>query len=167
LFYELSRARVIKSQYKDPADEVVANGGDIVLYKKIMVPVDLIHVDKLEKALSVAADLSRHYSATVCYVGVTAKTPSPIAHTPEEYAKKLMAFAAAQGEAEAIETTSKALPLDDPAVEINRALVHAVDETGSDLVVMASHIPNVANHFWPSHGGQVASHSGASVLLVR
>ena len=39
--------------------------------------------------------------------------------------------------------------------------------TLADLVVMASHIPNVADHFWPSNGGSIASRADVSVMLVR
>ncbi len=63
------------------------------MYKQILVPVDLTHVDQLGKALKTAADLSRHYDAPVCYVGVTSEAPSPVAHNPKEFAQKLEAFA--------------------------------------------------------------------------
>ena len=55
----------------------------------------------------------------------------------------------------------------DPAVDLDDALVKAVHETKSDLVVMATHIPNVADHVWPSNGGRLATHTDASVFLVR
>jgi len=42
-----------------------------------------------------------------------------------------------------------------------------VEEAGADLVVMASHVPNVTDYIWPSHGGWVAEHSDASVFVVR
>ncbi|MEO2039274.1 MAG: universal stress protein, partial [Martelella sp.] len=55
----------------------------------------------------------------------------------------------------------------DPAVDINQSLARSVDELGCDLVVMATHVPNLADHFMHSHGGQLATHTKASVLLVR
>ena len=45
--------------------------------------------------------------------------------------------------------------------------VEAVHETGADLVVMASHIPGIADAIWPSHGGRLASHADVSVFVVR
>jgi nucleotide-binding universal stress UspA family protein len=36
---------------------------------------------------------------------------------------------------------------------------------GADLVIMASHIPKLFD--LGSHGGRVASHTSASVMLVR
>ncbi len=137
------------------------------MYRKILVPVDLTHVDRLTRALAAAADLSKHYGAPVHYVAVTAQTPTPVAHNPKEFAGKLAAFGRAQAEAHGIETTTKSYPSHDPAIDINKTLLDAIAEAGADLVVMASHVPNAADYLWPSHGGSVASHSDASVFLVR
>ena len=63
------------------------------MFNSIMVPVDLAHLDALEKPLTVAADMARHYNAQLCYVGVTTSQPSSVARTPEEYEQKLKAFA--------------------------------------------------------------------------
>ncbi len=137
------------------------------MYKQIMVPVDLTHIDHLEKALQTAADLANHYGSPVCYVGVTPETPSPVAHNPTEFAKKLEAFADEQGSKHGHQTSAKAYASHDPAIEINDTLLKAVKETGADLVVMQSHVPNVTDYIWPSHGGSVASHTDASVFVVR
>ncbi|MGC9370815.1 MAG: universal stress protein [Paracoccaceae bacterium] len=137
------------------------------MYSNIMVPVDLRHLDRLGKALKTAADLARHYGAKVCYVGVTAETPGALAHNPEEYAAKLADFAAAQSAEHGIEATSKPLASHDPAIDLDHTLREAAEEIGSDLVVMATHMPNVTDYIWPSHGGRLATHSDASVFLVR
>lgn len=137
------------------------------MYKKIMVPVDLEHADKLEKALKVSADLSKHYGAPVVYVGITTETPNAIAHNPEEYAKKLEAFAQEQADSQGYQAVSKAYATPDPAVDLNKALVSAIDELGADLVVMASHVPNFADQLFQSHGGNVVTHTDISVFVVR
>lgn len=137
------------------------------MYTKIMVPVDLAHADKLAQALDTAANLSSLYHAPVTYVGVTASTPGPLGHNPAEYEQKLAAFVQDQAERHGIETHGKTVVSHDPAAELEDALVKAVHETQSDLVVMATHIPNVADHVWPSNGGRLATHTDASVFLVR
>ena len=137
------------------------------MYSKIMVPVDLFHTDKLGKALQTAADLASHYGASVCYVAVTANTPTALAHNPAEFAERLKAFAAAQAEAHGHSAESRAYASRDPAIDLDATLLKAVDETGADLVVMASHIPGVVDHIWPSNGGTIAAHARASVLVVR
>lgn len=137
------------------------------MFKNIMMPVDLAHVEKLERAMNVAADLGKHYGASLTFVGVTANTPGSVAHTPEEFAGKLAGLAAAQGEIHGVETSSHMVVSHDPAVEIDDALIGARKELGADLVVMATHLPNMGDMFLPSHGGEFARHSQASVLLVR
>ena len=137
------------------------------MYKKIIVPVDLAHAGKLTKALKTAADLARHYQVPVCYVGVTTATPGPLGHNPAEYTTKLEAFARTQGEENGIETSSHTVVAHDPTIDLDPALIKAIDDTGSDLVVMASHVPNVADYHWPSNGGTVAGRSKASVFVVR
>lgn len=137
------------------------------MFSTVMVPVDLAHSDRLAKALDCAAMMARAEGATLVYVGVSAAAPSSVAHTPEEYAEKLAAFAAEQGRAHGVETTSHAVTSHDPATDLDPALLQAVEDTGADLVVMASHIPNVADHIWPSNGGTIATRAKTSVLVVR
>ncbi|OWU83461.1 universal stress protein UspA [Oceanicola sp. 22II-s10i] len=137
------------------------------MFSNIMVPVDLAHEDRLSKALSCAGELAKSSGATVTYVGVSAATPSSVAHTPEEFAKKLDAFAAAQGEKHGVTTRAHAVTSHDPATDLDPTLLKAVDETGADLVVMASHVPNITDYIWPSNGGSVAGHAKVSVLVVR
>lgn len=137
------------------------------MYKKIMVPIDLEHADKLGKALDTAADLAEKYGATLCYFGVTASTPGATAHTPQEYAAKLDAFAKEQGSKRGVAAESKAMVSHDPSIDLDDTLVKAMKETGADLVVMATHVPDISDYLWSSNGGHLASHSDASVFLVR
>jgi nucleotide-binding universal stress UspA family protein len=46
-------------------------------------------------------------------------------------------------------------------------LLSAINDAGADLVVMASHVPGLTEYVWPSHGGKIASHSTASVFVIR
>lgn len=132
-----------------------------------MVPVDLGHIDRLGKALRTAADLAKHYGIPVYYVGVTTETPGPIAHTPAEFATKLEAFGQEQAAKHGHSASTKAYASHDLTIDLDDTLLKAVHETGSDLVVMASHIPDLVDHVWPSNGGKIASHSDASVFVVR
>lgn len=137
------------------------------MFKTIMVPVDLAHANRMERATTAAADLAKHYGATLIYVGVTAPTPSPIAHTPQEFARKLQAYADDQAAKHGHQASAHAMVSHDPTIDLDDTLLRAVGEIGADLVVMASHIPNVADHIWPSNGGYIASHAKSSVFIVR
>lgn len=137
------------------------------MFSNIMIPVDLAHVDKLGHALKCAADLAGLYGATVTYVGVSAATPSSVAHSPQEFAEKLKAFAETEAGKHGHKATSHAMTSHDPSTDLDPTLLKAVDETGADLVVMASHVPNITDYIWPSNGGTIATHAKVSVLVVR
>jgi nucleotide-binding universal stress UspA family protein len=137
------------------------------MYKKMLVPVDLAHVDKLDKALQTARDLATHYKIPICYVGVTVSTPTDTAQSPEEYGRKLEAFAKEQASAGGIETSAAEYVSHDPARDLFKTLTKAADEQGCDLVVMASHVPGVQDHLFTSNAGYVASHADVSVFVVR
>ena len=138
-----------------------------MLYTRILMPVDLAHIQHLAKALRVAADLAKQYGAHVTYVGVTAPAPGPVAHNPREYKQKLVAFASTQAAQHGIATEARAYTAHDPATQIDETILKAISDAGADLVVMASHVPNVADYILPSHGGKVAKHADVSVFLVR
>ena len=137
------------------------------MYQKILAPVDLAHVDRLEKALATAADLSQHYRIPVCYVGVTAPTPGQVAHNPKEYADRLARFGADEAAKRGIAATTRAYTSHDPAVDLDQILMRAIEDEGADLVVMASHLPGLAEHIFASNAGYLASHARVSVLVVR
>ena len=137
------------------------------MYSKIMVPVDLAHVDRLEKAIATATDLARHYGIPLCFVGVTAQTPTEVAHNVKEYGEKLKAFGAAQASSRGLEVETAAYSSHDPAVDLNHKLIAAAGELGCDLIVMGSHLPGFPEHFFSSHAGAVASHARISVFVVR
>lgn len=137
------------------------------MYRKIMVPVDLAHLPQIAKAIDTAADLARLYGASIAFVSVTAETPSAIAHNPVEFAQTLEAFARSEATRLGVETSARAYTATDPTIDIDRTLIGAVEDTGADLVVMASHKPGVADYFWAAHGARLATNTAISVFLVR
>lgn len=137
------------------------------MFSNIMIPVDLAHEDHLGKALDCGAALARAHDAKVTYVGVSAAAPSSVARTPEEFAGKLDAFGKGQAERHGITAAGHAMTSHDPASDLDATLMKAIDETGADLVVMASHVPNITDHIWPSNGGTIAGHAKVSVMVVR
>ena len=137
------------------------------MYRSILVPVDLAHVERLGKALETAADLAKKYGIPVCYVGVTPEPPSAVAHSPEEFANKLAAFGAEQADKFGLDVSTAALTSHDPAVDLDKTLLQAIHRQDADLVVMASHVPGFADHIFSSHAGAVAAHAEVSVFVVR
>lgn len=137
------------------------------MYHKIMVPVDLAHLELHEPSLATVADLARHYDAEVCYVGVTATTPGSVARTPEEYRQKLETFAQKRAQVHGQPVSVHLITSPDPIADLDDLLIEAIDEVGADLVVMPTHPPRHLDVLMPSHGGKVATHTDVSVFLVR
>lgn len=138
------------------------------MYKQMMIPVDLAHIERLEKALRTGADLAKLYDMSVCYIGVSANTPTAVAHNPTEFKEKLEQFSVAQAERYGLRKVSSASYIShDPAVDLDKTLLKAAKDCGADLVVMASHVPGLAEHLFASNAGYFASYSDATVLVVR
>lgn len=137
------------------------------MFERMMVPVDLAHIETLRPALQVASDLAAHYSCEVHYVSITANVPGSVARTPEEYQQKLEIFAQQQSEIHGQPVKARAITSPDPIADLDDVLTQAIDDIDADLVVMATHLPAHLDAIMPSHGGKIATHTTASVFLIR
>lgn len=137
------------------------------MFSKLLVPVDLAHQDRLERALKIAGKMAQDHGASVIYVGVFDNVPTIAGGKPEECAARLEAFSEAQAKTYDIKTESRAILSADPTGTLQGQLMAAIKESGSDAVVMASHIPGFAEHFFSSNAGYIASHAPVSVFVVR
>lgn len=139
------------------------------MYRKIMVPVDLEHVNNMEKALHGAAELATSYSVPVCYVAVAGRAPNEVAARPEQFEKAMQEFAREQGELHGIQTESLTLSSVDVPAELDQKLLEGLEQTGADLVVMASHAPGVSDrlHLIGSNAAWLVRHTDVSIFVVR
>ncbi len=137
------------------------------MFSNIMVPVDLVHKDSLSKALAVAGDMAKHHGAKITVVSVGGALPGALGHTPGAFAATVKAFAEELRATHGAEVEARPIISHDPAVETTAALMQAIDETGADLVIMASHVPGFLEHIFSSHGGYIAQHAKVSVFVVR
>lgn len=137
------------------------------MYRKVIFPVDMAHIDHLSKALDTANDLAKHYGAEICYVGVTGQVPAAGARTPHEFAEKLALFAQEQSAAHGVRSSSKTCISHDPSIDTDKTLMAAITELGGDLVVMQTHAPQALDYVWAGHGDTIAAHANVSVFLVR
>jgi nucleotide-binding universal stress UspA family protein len=139
------------------------------MFERIMVPVVLDQVERMERTLRAAADLAREYDASVTYVAVSGTVPNAVASTPEKFAAELDMFAREQGSAAGISTRALSITCNDPGAELEKRLLEAVESTDADLVVMGSHKPGVADalHLIGSHAAWLVRHSDVSVFVIR
>lgn len=137
------------------------------MFAKIMCPVDLAHIGDLKRALEVAGRTAKEYGAEIVYCGVAPVAPGAVSHSPKEYAEKLEKLAGGEGETYGVPTSSVTKSAVDPNTKLNELLHEVAEEIHPDLIVMATHSPNLTDHFWASHGSHLARAAKASVFLVR
>lgn len=138
------------------------------MYQRILVPVDLDHTDKLSKALETAARTAKEHDATVIYVGVVDAVPMAGKRTETDRVKELLdAFAAKQAEAHGIKVADHVALRGDLHLTVGSEIVDAAKTLNCDLIVMASHVPGLKDHFFSSNAGKVASLAPISVYVIR
>lgn len=137
------------------------------MYSKILLPIDLAHADKMEKAIVTAVEVAKAHDARVTMIGVTGEEPGSVAHDPKEYAERFQAFVDAQSEKHSIPIDALEMVSVDVPAELRKILEKAAQQHEFDLIVMASHVPGLLDHVFTSNAGHVATHSVASVFVVR
>lgn len=140
------------------------------MFSKIMVPVDLAHLDAISRALEVAAALSKLHGAPIIYVGVFDKVPTSAARTREERVAQMRNLAQSEAQTrgfDAQNAQSLAIFSDDPGADLGAELLRAIDTLNIDLVVMGSHIPGWVEYLLSSNAGYIAAHAPVSVFVVR
>ena len=138
------------------------------MYTSILVAVDLDQVDTLTKALHLAARTAQQSGAEVLYVDVVDAVPTIGATTEgERYEARLKAFAEEQARAFDIKARHLVVLRGDLHLNVGPDIVKAAKDAGSDLIVMASHVPGFKDHILSSNAGYVASHAPMTVYVVR
>ena len=137
------------------------------MYKHIMLPTDLLHEANLNKAIQTACDLAKHYGADLHLVSVSGGLPSKLVHSSTEYGERLEDMAQSLADKNGIQVEAHNIKSQDPEAELDGRLMKAIDQTGSDLVVMGSHEPGILEYVFSSHAGRLASHAKVSVFVVR
>jgi nucleotide-binding universal stress UspA family protein len=140
------------------------------MFERILIPVDLHHAGRLDRALAACAAMARLHGAPVTLLGVTTREPSDVARSPQDYASKLDAFAADFAAREGVAAAGRTVVDPDPSADLDAVLAREVKETGADLVVMASHpAPGGLGGLFSGrpHGATLAGRTDASILLVR
>ncbi|MGX5665546.1 universal stress protein [Rhizobium daejeonense] len=136
------------------------------MYKKIIVPVDCGQLDKGEKILRKAASLL-DAGGEIILLTVVEDMPGYLAI---DLPVDVIEGAIKDGKAKLVELKEKTAI--DARVEIRsgapaREILAAAGEHGADLIIIASHIPDLANYFIGATADRVVRHAKCSVLVDR
>jgi nucleotide-binding universal stress UspA family protein len=136
------------------------------MYRKIIVPVDMGQLDKGEKILRKALALLDE-GGSIVLLNITEHIPGYLTiDLPADFADRNIAEA--ETRLEALNETCGAnarilVRLGSPAHEI----IATADELAADLVIIASHRPNLSNYLLGSTADRVVRHARCSVLVDR
>ncbi len=138
------------------------------MYSRILVPVDLEHEEQLTQALELAGRTAKQSGATIVYVDVVDAVPTTTARTEgQRVGGRLAAFVSEQADRHGIATEDHVALRSDLHLNVGADIIKAAQQKECDLIIMASHIPGIKDHFLSSNAGYVASHAPMSVFVVR
>ena len=136
------------------------------MYRKIVVPVEMGQLEKGEKILRKAiALLDEGGEIVLLNVAenipgyLTIDLPPDFIGTSVREADQRLKSLAAQFDLE----PQIMVKVGSPAREI----IHTADEVGADLIIIASHRPNLSNYLLGSTADRVVRHANCSVLVDR
>lgn len=141
------------------------------MFKSILLPIDLGHESSWRKALPAAIDLARGNSAVLNIMTVVPDFGMSIVslNFPAEFLEEGLSKT---GEALA-EFVQKHIPGDIPVKShvaqgtIYSEIIDAADKLGCDLIVLASHRPEMRDYLLGPNASRVVRHAIQSVFVVR
>lgn len=141
------------------------------MYKTILVPVDLGDKTVAGRSIDVAADMARRYGAQLHVLTVVPAYGFAIvgAGFPADYEQKMLTNART-----ALKDFLAECPLDGISVQghvahgtIYDEIMKAANALKCDLIVMASHRPELKDYLLGPNAARVVRHARQSVFVVR
>lgn len=138
-------------------------------FEKILMPVDLGHESSWQEALPVAVDQARHAGAELHIVTVVPEEPPQLAWLPKDYSDKMIAYV----KPKLAKLVQAHVPADVNSQQhvrqgsIYREIVDLAQEQDIDLIVMASHRPELQDFLLGPNAARVVRHAECSVMVVR
>lgn len=138
-------------------------------FEKILVSIDLGEDSSWKEALPTAVDQAQHADGELHIVTVVPEEPPQLAWLPKDYSIKMISHANSQL-AKLIETN---VPKDMRAElhvcqgTIYSEIVKLAKDIGIDLIVMASHRPELKDYLLGPNAARVVRHAECPVLVIR
>ncbi len=141
------------------------------MYKNILLPIDLNSIETQETAIAMAVQIAERFGAKLHVMAVMPKLGVGVVSTffPEDYEEKVLTAA----EAELANVLRQRIPegVDvDHAVASGTIYKEVLDharQIKADLIVMASHRPELKDYLIGPNAARVVRHADCSVLVVR
>jgi len=141
------------------------------MYKNVLLAIDLTDVDTQQKAVKSAVACCQAFGAKL---GVITVVPDfGMSMVASYFPKNYQENALAETRKALQEYVARNIPQDIPVQlivghgTIYREIIHGAGQSGYDLIVMASHRPDLEDYLLGPNAARVVRHSKASVLVVR
>lgn len=136
------------------------------MFKTILLPVDVAHLDEGHKTLEVAlAIMSPDTAIILLYVMEDIPNWTEI-DLPPDFKENSMQSARQALESIA-KTTDKAVQIEVRAGHAYSTILKEAEAANADLIILASHKPGLKEYFIGSNTTKVVSHASCSVVVVR
>lgn len=140
-------------------------------YNNIVIPIDLAHESSWRNALPIAIEQAQSHGARLHLVTVVPNTdiPAVAVHLPDDIDKRLRHQGILELEALASEHVPVSVETSFSAVQgrIHKEILHIAKKVDADLIVMASHHPELKSYLIGANAAHVVRHADCSVLVVR
>ncbi len=141
------------------------------MYKNVLLTVDLSDDSSWTKALPTAVECCRAFGARLHVVTVVPYFGSNVVaqYFPEGFEEKMLR----ETDQQLAEFIDRQVPKDLTAHRIVRhgtiyeEVLRTAEEVGAELIVMASHRPELRDYLIGPNAARVMRHANASVLVVR
>ncbi len=141
------------------------------MFKEILLSVDLGNVETQRKAVEAAIHLARASKAQLHVITVVPDFGLSIvgSYFPEGYEKHALDEASKRLHEFVRAEIPKGLKVQHIVGHgtIYQEILRAAKELGCDVIVMASHRPELKDYLLGPNAGQVARHAACSVMIVR
>lgn len=141
------------------------------MYKNILLPIDLTDEGGQAEAVEAAAAIAKSFGAKINVVTVVPDFGMTIVgeYFPKDFEQKALKNA----QAKLHDFVKAHLPEPDQVQHIvghgsaYREILRVAEDIKADLIVMASHRPEMQDHLLGPNAGRVVRHADCSVLVVR
>ncbi|MDC1287182.1 universal stress protein [Gammaproteobacteria bacterium] len=141
------------------------------MYKSILLPIDLGHKSSWEKAIPVAVALAKQHGAKIHVLTIIPDYGNSVvaSYFPKDFEEK----ARSSSEVELNKLVAEHIPGDVLAEahvgrgSIYKEIMTAADSQGCDLIVLASHRPEMSDYLLGPNAARVVRHASQSVFVVR
>lgn len=140
------------------------------MFKAILVPIDIAHRSSWEFAIPQAIELAAASGGTVTVITVIRDLKAILEDVHFPFQVDLMMSAARDKMAEIVSSYRNMNVLINEEVRfgsIGHEVLGGAREHGTDLIVMASHRPEMRDYLIGPNATHIAQHSNCSVLVLR